>query len=124
MQKIHFFAFLYQRVDNVNLPSFCNLLSHKAEYSEPLVFEEMHGLNRLSTSRELVDQGDVQISIHGHRQCSGNRCGGHHQHMWRNCVFSPKLGSLFHTKTVLLVNDHKSNVFEFDLVLDQRVGSD
>ena len=42
---------------------------------------------------------------------------------WRN-IFEPEFGPLFYSKTVLLVNHHKTKIAEANVIFDQGMGTD
>ena len=78
-------------------------------------------IHRLPSGRQLVQYGNVQISIHQQRQSSGNGGCGHDQQMGIGTL-GGQLGPLAHAEAVLFIGDHQSQVMEHGAVRQQGVG--
>src|SRR5690606_13340175 len=105
------------------LSSFGYFLSHEAEDPQSLVFGEMYGFNGFASCRQLIDDRNVEVAIQGHGQSPWYRCSGHDQHVRRNAVFAPELGTLFYAEAMLFVDDDEAYIFEFDLIFNEGVCS-
>ena len=81
---VKLFCFVDERVNNEDLTPEGYLVTHELIQCRSLAFGRVYGLYRLSSRRELVDYGYVQISVQGHRKSTWNRGRGHHEHMWRS----------------------------------------
>ena len=123
---VHLFAFEYQRIDNENLTSLGNLVFHEVVQHGLFAFSDEDGLHRFPARRHLVYHGDVKVAVESHRQSPRDGCGCHHKDVRRNPVASlcPKPGSLLDSEPVLLVDDCKTEIPEYDGVLDQCMGPD
>ena len=84
----------------------------------------MISLYRFSTRRQLVNNRNTQIAVHGHGQCTWYGSGSHHQDVRRLPVLSPEFGALRHTKPVLFVNNHQTEIFKLYRVFNQGVCAD
>ena len=84
----------------------------------------MIGLYRFSTGWQLVNNRNTQIAVHGHSQRTWYGSGSHHQNVRRLPVLSPEFGALRHTKPVLFVNNHQTEIFELYRVFNQGMGAD
>ena len=81
----------------------------------------MNGGYRFPSRRQLVNDRNIQIAIQRHRQCTRNRCGGHHQHVRRLYIFRPEAGTLCHSEAVLFVNNDQSQRREVHRIFNDRV---
>ena len=110
--QVHLLALLDQRENNIDLSAQINLPADALIETGELIVKLMQRLNRFSARRQLVYYAHVQIAIDGHRQRAGDRGGGHHQHMGRILALRPELGSLRHSKPVLLVDYRYAKAME------------
>ena len=124
VSEVQLAAFFHQRIDHIDLPSFSQLATYAVIDATNVRLPEMKGLHRRTTGRQTVNDADVEVTIDGHGKGSGNRSGGHDEHVGRKVAFLPKLGTLFDAKTVLLVNDGKPQSLKAHLILNQSVGAD
>ena len=123
---VHFLAFENQRVNDEDLASQGDLVAHELVERIALVLAELPGDDGLPSGRHLVDDGDVEVAVQGHRQGAGDRRRGHDEDVRGNAVrpFGPEAGTLVHAETVLLVDDGEAEAPEDDVVLDEGVGAD
>ena len=106
--QINLFALFNQRIDNINLASFVDLLTHRTIHAFPAIVELMDGSNRFSSGRKFIDNRHVQVTVQSHRQRTGNGSGSHYKHMRRLNILTPKTGTLSHAKTMLFVNHNEA----------------
>ena len=121
---IHFFGFLDQRIDDVDLTAFLNLVADETEHLQPVRIAVVQRPDRLAARRQFVDHRHVQVAVQRHRQRTRDRRSGHYQHVRRPAVFVPQPRPLLDAETVLLVDHHEPEVFELHRILDQRMGPD
>ena len=122
--QVHLFAFLYQRINEIDLTSLLYLLVDVAIKSFRCIVIPVQGLYRLAPRRKLVYHGHIQIAIKRHCQRAGNGCCRHHQDMGRNSVLFPQAGTLRHTETMLFVNDHQTKSLETNRILNDGMSAD
>ena len=82
-----------------------------------------YGMDRQTLHRSRCNRAQIPQSGHRHVKGSGNRRGGHSQHV--DC--GPDRFQLFlvlHAETLFLVNDDESEIMELHIRADQRMGSD
>ena len=72
---------------------------------------------RLPPGRKFIEHRHIQVTVHSHGQCARNRRGCHYQNVRRRGAFKPQLGALCHTETVLLVDNHKSQLRKDHVIL-------
>ena len=101
--------------------SFFNLFAHRTVHTFPTVVKLMNGGYRFPSRRQLVNDRNIQIAIQRHRQCTRDRRGSHHQHMWRLYILRPEAGTLRHSEAVLFVNNDQSQRREVHRVFNDRV---
>ena len=119
---IHPFALLHHWTDHINLPSLTDLLLHKGISFRPVRSIHHTVLNGESLRRKFIDHRNIQITIYNNRQRPRNRRSTHHQHI-RRISHSSQRFSLLHTKTMLLIRDHKTQITVHNLLLNQRMRS-
>ena len=126
--QIQRLAFLDQRADPVDLPPFAQLAADAFNHLVTPRVVYHFGDDGGTAGGQLVDGGDIQIGVIAHRQCAGNRRGGHHQQMRLQIRICHHLASkrqpLRHTEAMLLVDDRQGQVFKLHLVLNHRVRTD
>ena len=123
-QEIQFFIVVYQRIDEINLPSFLQFRANAVKELAALPRAIVPRLNRFASGWQLIDDTHVQITVNRHRQGAGyGRCG-HYQHMWRTRVLVPQRRPLLHTETVLFVNHAKPQVVKDHAGFDERMRPD
>ena len=120
---IHPFALLHHWTDHINLPSLTDLLLHKGISLRPVRSIHHTIFNGKSLRRKFINYRNIQIPVYNDRQRPRNRCSTHHQHI-RRVSHSSQCFPLFHTKTMLLIRDHKTQITVHNLLLDQRMCSD
>ena len=115
-------ALLNQRIHQVNLTAFGDLIFQKLKHPQSGCVGAVHGLDGLPARRQFVQHAGVQIPVrrHGQRPWNGGR--RHHQDVRSDLRFLPKLGALGDPKAVLLVDDGQAQPVEHHLGFNQRVG--
>ncbi|KAF5063245.1 hypothetical protein DSECCO2_296660 [anaerobic digester metagenome] len=117
-------TFLNQGIDDISLPSGFYLFANKLIKCSPLLVVPVQGLHRFSSGRQFINHGDIQIAVDRHGERTGDRGGRHHQNVWRMLVLRPKFRTLRHTKTMLFVDNHKSQVVKLHHIFNKGVGAD
>src|SRR6478735_8436153 len=85
----------------------------------------MYSLYRLTSSRQLINDREVKVSIQGHGQCTRDRRSGHHQYVrWNMGVLTPELSTLRYTEAMLFINYYQTKVFEFYFFFQQCMSAD
>ena len=115
-------ALLNQRIHEVNLTAFGDLVFQKLKHPQPRRVGSVHGLDGLPARRQLVQHTGVQIAVRRHGQGSGYGGCRHHQDVRRDLRLLPKLGALGDPEAVLLVDDRQAKPVEHHLGFNQRVG--
>ena len=77
----------------------------------------------LSSLRQLIDYGNVHLSVRRNRKRPGYRGGGHCQNV-RIFTFFSQCFSLINAETVLFIGNDKSQLFKNDRILNQSMSSD
>ena len=117
---------LDQRADDVGLASRRHLGAHRVP-RQGLV-EWGHGADRLdrrASGRQLVEDADVEVAVHGHRGRARDRCRRHHEDIGHGAAgLVAQRGALFDAEAMLLVDDHDAEPMEVDGRLDQGVRAD
>src|SRR5215213_2965928 len=124
--KLDLVRLVTQRVDHKGLPPRPHLLSYEVVRRLPsLVADGESRRDGSSTSRELVKDRDVEISVDGHCEGARYRRRGHHQDVGLTLdALRAKRAPLVHSEPVLLVHDGDAEVGEGHRFLDQRVCAD
>ncbi len=94
-----------EREDNIGLSPLFNLLLHQGIRLLLLRRAKQFGLNRLSARWQFIDFGNIEISMHGQRQRSGNRRCRHGQKLRRHTLRFQTC-TLLYPKTMLFINDN------------------
>ena len=94
---------------------------HRARVS----FVNHHRANRFAATRQLSEPGNIKIAEPSHGGGARNRRCGHHQQMRRGTVigFGIETFALFHTESVLLINDHQSQMWCLERLGERRMRS-
>ena len=71
-------------IDHINLSPKRNLLLHEHHDAVAVVAIDMISLHRLSSRRQLIDFGDIEVAVLRHGEGARDWCGGHHQGVRRN----------------------------------------
>src|SRR5882724_8661958 len=74
--------------------------------------------------RHLVDHAYIEITVDRQSQTARNGRGAHDKQMWLAGGFIPQHTALLHTKAMLFIHHHKSQVAKFNLLLNQRSCTD
>ena len=84
LQSTHrsLFLLLDHREDDVGLSAFGQLLIEEVVDSVHLALALVVGLDGLTSRGELVNDGDIEISVERHRQRTWDRRGAHDEDMW------------------------------------------
>ena len=121
--QLQFFIFLHHRADNIDLMTCFHFFFHETIRIGAIRFIHYTVLDRKSVRRHLIHYRNIQISVNNDGQCPRNRRGTHNQYM-RHPPFLCQHFPLLHTKTVLLICHHQSQIPIDHFFLDQRMGSD
>ena len=108
--------------DDVGLTALAHELVQKGVDPGMIAAGDGVGLHRLSPRGQLVDDGDVQVSVQNQRQRPRDGSGGHDQHVG----MAPLGGQgcpLGHAEAVLLVGDHQAQVGKFHAAGEQGMGA-
>src|SRR3989338_8287181 len=105
---------LYKRTNNKSLSTFFNLTANKI-----IRFLTIHRLyypgdNFFASGGQFTDNGNFQIAINNESQRSWDGGGGHTKKMRPTPLFFNNF-SLFNTKAVLFVHNHKTEFGKFDI---------
>ena len=116
-------ALLHHRTDDIRLMPHFYLFFYKT-----ICFRTVRGVNhtvfdRQTVCRKFIHNRNIKISIQDHGQCSWDRSCTHNHHMRHISFFRQRL-SLPHTETVLLIGNHKCQIFILDLFLKDRMRPD
>ena len=121
--QVNLFAFLNQRVDNIDLPAFGNLLVHGLIQAYPTAIKLMKSDNRFTSGRQFIDDRHIQVAIKRHCQCAGNRGCRHHQYMGRLYILCPQACPLGHTETMLLINHNQTERSKIHRIFNDGMGT-
>ena len=121
--QVDLLTFGNQREDNIDLTALTYLVADAVIKRRQTAVENMLSDNGFTTWRQLVNDADVEVTIEGHGQCSGNRRSRHHKDMWRVRALAPQLSALSHTKAVLLINDDHAEAGKLHGVLNDGMGT-
>ena len=112
--------------DHVHLLAPGQRCFHLVHDLTPLPTSQQRRSDRGATGRELVDHGDVEISVGRERKAARNRRRRHDEGVGRGAfrrLLDERL-TLEHTKAMLLVDDDDCQAVEGDLPLHERMGAD
>ena len=115
--------FGYHGADDIHLPPGLHLLADKGVQSGIIGGGNGVGLNGLAAGGELVNNGNIQITVENQRQRPGNGRGGHDQRVGVLALFCQRC-PLGHAEAVLLVRYHKAEVGIGHAAGDEGVGAD
>ena len=93
----------------------------------PFFIRNHRRLDGLSTGRQLIDDGNIQVCEQCHGQGPGYGCRSHDQLVGLPGFFHAFFQQgkpLVNTEAVLFVNNDQAHVAESNLVLEQGVGAD
>src|SRR3954452_3116979 len=116
-------GFLDDGVDDVGLAALVDLLLHEAVGLLNAVGGVVLGLDRLPAGRELVDYGDVEVTVEGHGEGAGDRGGGHDEDVGGDALLD-EAEALEDAKAVLLVNDGEAELVKADVLFEDGMGAD
>ena len=124
--EVELVAFLDERTDPVDLAALRNDAPHDGKHV--VLAGGLHGLgdDGRAAGRQLVDDRDVEVREVAHGERARNRGRGEHQEvrdeggLWAGA----QRKSLGNAEAVLLVDDRKPEVREFDAFLNEGVGAD
>ncbi len=125
-RRLEFLGVLDQRADHEGLATRRHLGADQVvRLAFPRRCRRHHlGTHRDATPRHLVENGDVQVAVQGHRQGAGNRGGGHDEQVGFGAFgFGLELHPLMDSEAVLLVHHRHPEPSEPHPLLDQRMGS-
>ena len=105
-------------IDHIGLSSLAQLLLDERIDPAYAVAEDMLRIYRLATGWQLVDDRYIEVAIERHCKSARNGRSCHHKHMRRDAAFCPHFCSLYHTETVLLVDNHKTEAREIHIILE------
>ncbi len=124
IEQIHFFTFFDQGIHHIYLPALADFLFHKTKHPQAAALVQMQGFDGFAAGRQFVDHRNIQITVQGHGQGPGDRCGCHDQHMGGNRILAPQPGPLLHSEAVLFIDHHQAQVVKPDCIFDQCMGTD
>src|ERR1700736_777041 len=104
-----------------------NFSTHKFPYSQQMRLRGHARFDGGAPGRQLVDDGDIEITVESQREGAWNWSGSQHQHVRRVSVrqgFIHETFALQDAKAVLLVDGHEAETCEFNFVFDQGVSAD
>ena len=81
------------------------------------------GVDGLAARRQFVDDTHIEVAIDGHGKCTGDRGGGHHQHMGGIGALAPQTCTLGNTEAVLFVDDGKAKAVKLNWLFDDGMGA-
>ena len=116
-------ALLDEWIYDICLPALLQLTPQGGIEIGPAIVVLQERVDGLPTGRQLVDDRYVEVAIDGHGKRTGYRGCRHDQHVGRNGVFLPQLGTLRHAEAVLFVDDNHAEVLEDDLLFEQGMSS-
>ena len=111
------------RADDEYLPPLADELVDERVEPRTVALVHAHGLHRLPSGRQLVDDRHVQIPIHQQRQCARNGCRAHDERV-RLLALAHERGALLDAEAVLLVRDDETETEKRHRVADERVRAD
>ena len=117
------FLLFHSRTDDVNLTARIDVLADEGVESFSVGFRHEEGIDLLSAGWHFVDDGNVRIAIHDHRQRSRDRRCAHRQNM-RIAPLLGKRGALRRAESVLFVDHGKTEIVKNHGILNQRVRAD
>ena len=123
----HLFRFIDERAHPVGLPSFETGGANPLHHLVAARFGQHHRLHGRASRRQLIDHGDIQIGVGGHRQRARNRGRGHDQLMRLMTVggaLFAQAQALMHAEAMLLIDDDQGERGEFDAFLKQSMSAD
>ena len=111
------------RADDEHLPPLADELVDEGVEPRAVALVHTHGLHRLPSGRQLVDDRHVQVPVHQQRQCARNgRCA--HDERVRLLTLAHECGALLDAEAVLLVRDDEAEAEKRHRVADERVRAD
>ena len=122
--QIQRLALFDQRAHPIHLPPLLQLSANARHHLIAPVVRHHFGHDRRATGGQLIDHRHIQIGVIAHGQRARNGCRRHHQHVRLHalCLHLAAQGqALRHTKAVLLVNHGQRQIFELDVLLNDRV---
>ena len=115
---------LNQRADHIGLPALFDFLQHKLINQLPAVPAPHKGPDRLSSRRQLADQGNLQIAIYRQGQRPRNRRSRHHQHIRHQPALLFQHCPLIDAEAVLLISHHQPQIGKGNILLNEGMGAD
>ena len=104
---------LDHRIHHIHLPACSKLRSQETKDRSHIVVEVVERLYGLTAGRQFVDDGNIQIAVQRHGQCTRYGGGTHNQNMGQSVeVLFPQAGSLLYAESVLLVYDCHSQTMK------------
>ena len=116
-------ALLNGRADDIALFPGVKMLFQKRENARVIAAVHRVGQNLFSSAGQLVDHGDVQITVDHQRKCARDRRCGHHKYMGRTRFFG-QYAALTHAEAVLLVGHNERERGKLHIAREQRMGAD
>ena len=112
-------ALFDQGIDDVGLAAGVDLAVDEVVETLAVSLLEELGRNWRTARRHFVDGTDVEVAVDGERQAPRDGSRAHDQQVRLALGLAAQHATLFDAKTVLLVDDGKPQVGEFDGLLDQ-----
>ncbi|HLG08681.1 MAG TPA: hypothetical protein VI409_08450, partial [Gaiellaceae bacterium] len=117
-------GFLDQRTDPIGArPARQRSLKPRNHFLDALLLHE-HGLHRLAARRLAIKLGDIHIAIERERERARNGRCRHHQKVRGLTALGGERQTLMNAEAMLLVDHHKGEVFEGNVLLDHRMRAD
>ena len=118
----HFFIFFYHGTDDVSLSACRSFFAQKGINPLAIRCIDANGVDLLSAGWQLVNDGNIQISIENQCQCTGNGCCCHDKDM-RIFPFFCQHTSLAHTEAMLFVSNDQTDFVVLHTFLNDRMGT-
>ena len=106
----------------IDLPPLVDLLIEEMVQVPPFFAGDAPGLDRGTAGGQLVQNGDVQVSVEEQAQCAGNGGGAHDQQVRIHGLFGQH-AALPHAEAVLLVDDGQPQPGKLHPLAEDGVGA-
>ena len=115
--------FLHHGADDKDLTPPVAEFADEAVEPRPIALVHGEGIHLLPSRRELIHDGDVQVTVNDQGQCAGDRGRGHDQHVGPP-GFPDESGALLDAETVLFVRDDQAEIAVLHIGAEKGVGAD
>ena len=100
------------------------MTAETVDHVPKLLFADHSRLDRGSTGGHLIDSADVHLTILDERQRARDWGSGHYQQVRRPLGFGRQQQALRNAEPVLFVDHRETEILVYDLLLEDRMGSD